>query len=243
MCMMSTLCSPHVDNVNIVPSKRPRRPAPRRAYHHGNLREALIDAGLSHLERDDADTLSLRDLARQTGVAANAVYRHFESKEALQAALAAEGFRRLLAAQLAAAQANPSPRETLLDSGRAYVRFAHSHPALYRLMFGRYGATHRQGELGDAGTASFRELARQVGAAFALKDTDERRGSSTVYVWALVHGLSELWIDGQFDGLVPDPAALVENVVHLAAALAPPMVTSVDTPRPPEKKASSRGSR
>lgn len=232
MCMMSTFCSSHVDDVNIVPVKRPRRPVPRRAYHHGNLREALIEAGLAHLERDDADTLSLRDLARQTGVTANAVYRHFDGKEALQAALAAEGFRRLLAAQVASAQSAPSPRETLLDSGRAYLRFAHSHPALYRLMFGRYGATHRQGELGDAGTASFRELARQVGAAFGLKDTDERMGSSTVYVWALVHGLSELWIDGQFDGLAPDPAALIENVVQLAVALAPPMVTTADTAQP-----------
>ena len=215
-----------MDDVNIVPAKKPRRPAPRSAYHHGNLREALIEAGLAHLERSDADTLSLRDLARQTGVTANAVYRHFDDKEALQAALAAEGFRRLLAQQMAAAQAHRSPSRTLFEAGRAYLRFARSRPALYRLMFGHYGATHRKGELGEAAIASFAELGRQVGAAFALDEGDERRRASTVYVWALVHGLSELWIDGQFEGLAPDPAKLVESVVQLAAAIAPPMVTA-----------------
>jgi AcrR family transcriptional regulator len=217
-----------VYDVNInVPAKRPKRPAPRTAYHHGNLREALIEAGLAHLAHGDAETLSLRDLARQTGVAANAVYRHFDGKEALQAALAAEGFRRLLAAQVAAAEAHrASPRETLLEAGRAYLRFARSHPALYRLMFGHYGATHRQGELGEAASASFGELGRQVGAAFGFEETDERMRPGTVYVWALVHGLSELWIDGQFEGLAPDAATLVERVVQLAAVIAPPMVTS-----------------
>jgi AcrR family transcriptional regulator len=184
MCMMSTFCSPHVNDVNIVPAKRPRRPAPRAGYHHGHLREALIEAGLAHLERADAATLSLRDLARRTGVSANAVYRHFDDKEALQAALAAEGFRRLLAAQIAAADARRSPRDTLLESGRAYLRFARSQPALYRLMFGHYGATHRHGELGEAAIASFAELGRQVGAAFGLDAADKRVGPSTVYVWS-----------------------------------------------------------
>ncbi|MGH8516608.1 MAG: TetR/AcrR family transcriptional regulator [Panacagrimonas sp.] len=225
-----------------MPAKRLKRPPPRRAYHHGHLREALIDAGMAHLEHGDAESLSLRDLARQAGVTANAVYRHFDGKEALQAALAAEGFRRLLAAQVAAAQAQRSPRDTLLDSGRAYLRFAHSQPSLYRLMFGRYGATHRQGELGEAASASFGELARQVAAAFGLSDTDERMGPSTVYVWALVHGLSELWIDGQFDGLTPDTAALVETVVALAAAIAPPMVDA-EVAGPPKKKAAVRRGR
>jgi AcrR family transcriptional regulator len=226
MCMMSTFCSFHVDDVNIVPAKRPGRAPARRTYHHGHLREALIEAGLAHLERRDADTLSLRDLARQAGVTANAVYRHFESKEALQAALAAEGFRRLLAAQVAAAQRQRPARETLLDSGRAYLRFARAHPALYRLMFGHYGATHRHGELGEAAMASYAELGRQVAAAFGLDDTDARRAPSTVYVWALVHGLSELWIDGQFEGLGSDAETLVERVVQLAAAIAPPAPAS-----------------
>lgn len=226
MCMMSTFCALHVNDVNIVPTRSRKKPPPRDAYHHGHLREALIEAGLAHLERGDVETLSLRDLARQTGVSANAVYRHFDGKEALQAALAAEGFRRLLATQIAAAQAHRAPGETLLESGRAYLRFARTQPALYRLMFGHYGATHRQGELGEAASASFGELARQVGAAFGLEDRDERMRSSTVYVWALVHGLSELWIDGQFEGLAPDPAALVESVVQLAAVIAPPMVSA-----------------
>src|SRR3989344_5606520 len=67
---------------------------PDRAYHHGDLRNALIDAGLTALEAQDASELSLRALARELGVSANAVYRHFADKEALLSALAAEGLRR-----------------------------------------------------------------------------------------------------------------------------------------------------
>lgn len=238
--MLYTFCPPHVSDVNIVPPERPKRPAPRRTYHHGNLRQALIEAGLVHLARADVESLSLRDLARRAGVTANAVYRHFASKEALQAALAAEGFRRLLASQVAAAGTRKSPRQVLLDSGLAYLRFAHAQPALYRLMFGRYGATHRQGELGEAASASFRELARQVGAASGLVDTDERIGPGTVYVWALVHGLSELWIDGQFEDLASDPQTLVESVVTLAATHAPARVSARHTTA---KKASTRRDR
>ena len=70
-----------------------------RAYHHGDLRTALIDAGLAALEAADADAVSLRELARKVGVSATAVYRHFPDKKALLAALAAEGIARLGSAQ------------------------------------------------------------------------------------------------------------------------------------------------
>jgi hypothetical protein len=81
----------NVDNVNIMSSLPPAASKPARTYHHGDLRNALIDAGLAALEVHDASELSLRALARDLGVSANAVYRHFADKNALLAALAAAG--------------------------------------------------------------------------------------------------------------------------------------------------------
>src|SRR5688572_9314104 len=113
----------------------------RTAYHHGNLRQALVEAGLAHLESAEHGEISLRDLARQVGVSANAVCRQFADKEAVLAALAAEGFRRLRAAQTAAETSNRDAADVLQAAGRGYVAFARANPALYRLMFGRFDAT------------------------------------------------------------------------------------------------------
>src|SRR5580698_9203996 len=110
----------HVDDVNISPPRK-RQTTPKSAYHHGNLRAALVQAGLTLLEKDEHGNLSLREIARQTGVSANAAYRHFADKEALFVALAAEGFRRLQATHLEAAQAASGPRQAMLAAGRAYI--------------------------------------------------------------------------------------------------------------------------
>src|SRR5678815_5433850 len=84
-----------------TPSKR----STKKAYHHGDLRTALVDAGLTLLADRNADDLSLRELAREVGVSATAVYRHFPDKHALMSALAADGLRQLSIAQHAASDA------------------------------------------------------------------------------------------------------------------------------------------
>jgi len=105
-------------------------------YHHGALREALIEAGLAALEQGDvAGDISLRALARSVGVSPTAVYRHFPDKRALLAALAAEGLNRLGEAQARAAKEAGGGAAGFSASGRTYVRFALAHPALFRLMF------------------------------------------------------------------------------------------------------------
>src|SRR6476469_1040818 len=95
-----------------------------KTYHHGDLRRALIDAGLELLESRDAEALSLREVARSVGVSATAVYRHFPDKNALLDALAAEGLGRLAAAQHKAADASGGGEAGFAATGAAYVRFA-----------------------------------------------------------------------------------------------------------------------
>lgn len=205
----------HVDDVNISPPPK-RQTRPKGAYHHGNLRAALVQAGLTLLEKDERGDLSLREIARQTGVSANAAYRHFADKEALLVALAAEGFRRLQATHLEAAQAASDPRQAMLAAGRAYINFARRNPALFRLMFGRFTTTHRDPELAEAALASFETLRSGVAAAAHGKAKDQQVLVAAVHAWGLVHGLSHLLLDGQFAGLAEDPDSLVDAALQIA---------------------------
>jgi AcrR family transcriptional regulator len=179
----------------------------KRAYHHGDLRRALIEAGLELLEQRDADALSLREVARAVGVSATAVYRHFPDKQALLDALAAEGFERLAAAQYAAADAAGGGEAGFGATGVAYVRFALANPSLFRLTFGATSARDildaPPEHLPDA-IAFLRANARQVAEATGA---DPR--AIAIRAWALVHGLAVLMLDGQVKG----DDALIERVI------------------------------
>lgn len=179
----------HVYDVNIMVS-----PKPERTYHHGDLRNALIDAGLAALETHDAAELSLRALARDLGVSANAAYRHFADKEALLCALAAEGFRRFRLAQTEARLKDPSdPTAT----GLSYVHFAQRHPALFRLMFGSFTRSRQDTGLQQAATDAFEQLLQESRAPGQTGDIDEATMMLAIARWSLVHGLSHLLLEGQ----------------------------------------------
>ena len=106
----------------------------RASYHHGDLRRALIANALELLETRAEGDVSLREVARVSGVSATAVYRHFPDKDALYAVLVAEGYERLADAQEAAAASCVDRAAAFRATGRAYVRFALANPALFRLM-------------------------------------------------------------------------------------------------------------
>ena len=107
--------------------------SPSRAYHHGALKTALLDAADALLDEGGAGAVSLREAARRAGVSATAPYRHFADKEALLAALATRGFEQFGAALEDAARDESDP---LAAMGLAYVRFALARPGRFRLMFG-----------------------------------------------------------------------------------------------------------
>jgi len=108
----------------------------RDTFRHGNLAQALVDAALARLQTDDAEELSLRELARDAGVNHRAVYRHFPDKLALLARVAEEGWRRL-AHQMEQQIAGKKPgADTLVAAGVAFFKFGRSHPNLFHLMGG-----------------------------------------------------------------------------------------------------------
>ena len=109
-------------------------PTPR-PYHHGNLKQALLEASLDIIRKAGPAAFTLREVARRAGVSHNAPYRHFRNKEELLAALAAEGFDRLTAAMTKAAESASGALERFRSSGRGYVEFALRYPQHFAVMF------------------------------------------------------------------------------------------------------------
>src|SRR5450755_3736589 len=107
-----------------------------RSYHHGDLRNALLDAARSILEEQDLSELSLRAVARRAGVSHAAPYRHFPNHEALLVELAMEGFSELRQEIAAAATSKGAESDRIAKIGAAYMRFVATRPALASLMFG-----------------------------------------------------------------------------------------------------------
>lgn len=176
-------------------------------YHHGDLRAAVIAAGLKRLEAGDDGELGLRALARDVGVSATALYRHFPDKEALLDALAGEGLRRLGALQAQAWLKAGGGVAGFKATGATYVRFAHDEPALFRLSFTRQMPDRKDGE-DDGGEVAYNLLRAGVGEALpGVKDPDV----AALHAWALVHGLAMLILDRRIDW----DEAMVEQVVGL----------------------------
>jgi AcrR family transcriptional regulator len=204
----------NVPTVNIS-APIPPTPPEKRPYHHGRLREALVAAGIEALDRAPFEELRVRELARRVGVSPNAAYRHFADREALLAAIAAEGFRRFGASAIAANKDAPASSTGLHSQGLAYVRFAREHRALFRLMFGPMSRTSTD-ELARASAATFDVLRSAVAAELGATELDDPRVMvSAVYAWSLVHGLSYLALDGRLE-TVGDVDAMIDAVLALA---------------------------
>jgi AcrR family transcriptional regulator len=181
-------------------SSRPGAPRSSSAgdgYHHGNLRSALVEAAMELIEEGDSADFSLREAARRVGVTVNATYRHFASKEDLMTAVAAEGFRRFSLALLKGAEQPGSAAERLMGSGRAYVRFACDHPALFRLMFSKFSAGQQNAELSDTARLAYHTLRAGMASALDKAVDDPDVSIAAVRAWSLAHGLSYLILEGQ----------------------------------------------
>ncbi|MFI7102560.1 TetR/AcrR family transcriptional regulator [Streptomyces sp. NPDC050161] len=171
------------------------------AYHHGNLRAACLRAARELLEEDGSAGLSLRAVARRAGVSATAPYRHYADRDALVSAVAAEGYREL-AGQLAAAHPAPTTPDDLAAVAVAYVRFALDHPALFRAMFAEPCDPDNEDRV-QATAAISAYVHHTVRNAFPGADPD----ALSTTVWALVHGLAFLHLDGKLDTSTPEAVA------------------------------------
>ena len=176
-------------------------------YHHGDLRSAVISAGLKRLSA--GDDLSLRAVARDVGVSATAIYRHFPDKDALLNALAHETADRLGNAQMAASVAAGGGLAGFQACGAAYVTFAIENPALFRLMSAR---TDFEQRAGDAEVSTAMRFLRESIDGLLPGDADAgQRRDTALHAWSLVHGLALLILDGH----VQSSPELIDRVISL----------------------------
>ena len=179
-----------------------RKPVTR--YHHGDLRRALLEEAVRTIRKDGVEALTLREAGRRLGVSRTALYRHFADKSALLAAVAREGFQRFRQDLLEAWESGGRNRQGFEAMGIAYVRFALANPSHYRVMFGAFRhLCERDPALQADAAAAFQVL---VEAIATLQQSGEMRRDDprqlAQFIWASVHGIAALAMDGQ---LGPDP--------------------------------------
>lgn len=173
----------------------------KNSYHHGDLRNALLEAAAQQIREQGVDKLSLRAVARAAGVSATAPYRHFEDKNKLLVALAVKGYQQLREETAAAVDPSASAAEGLVAVGLAYIEFARRRPERYKLIFGPV-IHERQSypELQESGFAALQvvvALAERGIASGEFIDTDPFLIANSC--WAKVHGIASLAIDGFYD--------------------------------------------
>ncbi len=188
-------------------------------YHHGNLREALVAAGLEILELRQSTEFSLRELTKQVGVTANAIYRHFANKDEILTALAIEGFKRLTDVQETAIQNHSNLIERFLAGGKAYINFARQNPTLFRLMYGRLSIISQNVEVQAAAQSAYNRICYGIALILDKPIEDAQVTIGTIHAWGLVHGLSHLIIDGQVDSHTTDIDNLIDAIMYQAVPL------------------------
>jgi AcrR family transcriptional regulator len=188
------------------------RPRKKRAgrYHHGDLRRALIDETLRTIDKHGVEGLTLRAVGESLGVSRTALYRHFSDKQALLAAVAAEGFRTLRMALVDAWERHERGTAGFEAMGDAYLHFAVEHPSHYRVMFGRFvESCARDPALIEKATAAFEALVDalvELQRDGLIRDDDARMLAR--FIWSVMHGVSMLVIDGQLRDVDESGAAL-----------------------------------
>jgi AcrR family transcriptional regulator len=204
-----------------VPPSRPTRPARRQPdrYHHGDLRRALLLEAVRTIHAHGAEALTLRGVGDRLGVSRTALYRHFADKQALLDEVAAEGFR-LLAAALREGWGRGG-RRGFDAMGRAYVGFAVAHPSHYRVMFGGF-ARQRGAHAGrsDESTDAFQVLVDGIVAEQAAgRMCREDPLPLALYIWAAVHGVAMLALDGLLPPAMTADALAVVAIERLHAGI------------------------
>lgn len=180
-------------------------------YHHGDLRRALISAGMALLAEEGATALDLRKVARKAGVSHAAPYRHFEDKRELLAAIAEEGFMKLTE-QISAAVSASAPETRLLALAHAYIGFALSEPALAREMFSgltidrmAYPSLHAASKV--AFNLLLDVVQAQQAAGYLVQDDPEKL---VLVIWSMIHGLAMLLLENQLPHAAEDLGTVAE---------------------------------
>jgi len=163
----------------------------KKSYHHGNLKSALVVQAIKLLESEGLSAMSLRRVARETGVSQAAPYSHFKDKRALLAAVASEGYKRFAARMRNEAELDPD--HYTISLGKGYVFFALENPALFHLMFDGEIAEHLDLNAMDKEAYESYQLLVDGVAQHPISGKLD-----TAVAWSLVHGLATLLLNKKF---------------------------------------------
>ena len=209
-----------------MPSEEPKEELKTaNSYHHGDLKNALVQAAWQELAEKGVEKISLRSIARIAGVSQTAPYRHFKDKNHLLIAMAVETHGHIAQAMSSAIQSETDIKEKLYKIGKAYIQYAQSNPSRYKLIFGPSIQNRKDyDELQEAGLASFGVLIQQVTEAIKVSpkyqnypDHEALAEMISHNMWCSVHGRSTLLIDGFYDSstLVEDLDTFLEQQLRL----------------------------
>ena len=180
---------------------------PSKKYHHGDLENALIKAGVEILSKEGLGGLSLRKVAKRAGVSHSAPYAHFKDRQSLIAAISTEGFKQLYAELDAAASAYAAdPKQQLVEGAYAYVQFAMNNMDTFKIMFS--GVLEKEKEYPSFVEISRKTFERVVEVVRACQNAGILRSVPAevmaVSVWGQVHGVISLALEGQISHTVLD---------------------------------------
>ncbi|MFQ5622328.1 MAG: TetR/AcrR family transcriptional regulator [Paracoccaceae bacterium] len=178
----------------------------RKGYHHGNLKHALTDATLRLIVEKGPHGFTLAEAARQAGVSAAAPYRHFSGREEILAEIARQGFEMFAdLMQQAFNRGEPTPLAAFEAVGRAYLAFARKYPGYYIAMFESGISITANPDLNMAANRAFSVLTQAAEKLSAHLPEDKRPPASMVshHIWALSHGVVELFARGEPGGRAP----------------------------------------
>jgi AcrR family transcriptional regulator len=189
---------------------------PPKSYHHGDLKNALIQAGVEILSKEGIDGLSLRKVAQRAGVSHNAPYSHFSDKQSLIAAISTEGFKQLYEELNTAISTHTNdPKRQLQEGAWAYVQFAVNNPDTFKIMFS--GVLEKEKEYPAFVEISQKTFSRVVDivricqGASLLRDTPPE--IMAVSVWGQIHGIISLILEGQVSHAVLNHFSIREIVL------------------------------
>lgn len=187
-------------------------------YHHGDLKNALIKAGVEILSKEGIEGLSLRKVAQRAGVSHSAPYSHFPDKQSLIAAISTEGFSQLYAELDAAVSPHADdPKRQLMEGTQAYARFAMEHTDIFRIMFS--GALEKEKDYPAFVEIAQKTFERVVDIVLACQTAKILGAGSpevlAVSVWGQVHGIVSLALEGQISHTVLDRHT-IQDIVSFA---------------------------
>lgn len=171
----------------------------KKTYHHGDLAVALLKAAEVELSETGIEKFSLRAVAKRAGVSHGAPAHHFGDARGLLTALAADGYKRLLAVQTAReVAAGSDPRDVLIASGLGYLDFAQANPELFRLMFNSSIPNREDVRFFDIALAVFDHLVDRIQSVTQKNPYEDKDSMLDLMTsWSVVHGLAELLVSGR----------------------------------------------